>query len=122
MTIMLQQVIALAIIAFFILRLLKQKKKQEISRNEFSLWLAFWILAGGAILIIKQIDEIVAWLGFSGGGINFLLYLAILALFYFVFRLRLTVAKLDRSLTDIARHIALQKPISGQEEKTGDKD
>ncbi|MFA5000124.1 MAG: DUF2304 domain-containing protein [Patescibacteria group bacterium] len=112
MTIMLQQIIALILIALFVFRLFKQKKKQEISRNEFSLWLAFWILAGGAVILIKEIDRLVAWLGFSGGGINFLVYLAVLILFYVVFSLRLTVAKLDRNITDVAREIALDNPLA----------
>lgn len=104
---MLQQIIALALILFFIFRLLNQKKKREISRNEFSLWLIFWLVAATAIIFIKQLDRLVAALGFSGSGINFLIYLAVLALFYLVFRLRLTVAKLDRNLTTVTREITL---------------
>lgn len=106
---MLQQIIAIVIIAFFISRLGAQKKKKQISRNEFSLWLSFWLLAAAAIIFIKQIDSLVAWLGFSGSGINFLIYVAVLALFYFVFRLRLDLAKMDRNLTDIVRQITLKK-------------
>jgi hypothetical protein len=105
---MLQQTGAIIIIAFFILRLFRQKKYGEIKANEFSLWLVFWLLAGGAIIFIKQLDRFVAFLGFSGSGINFLIYLAVLALFYLIFRLRLNIAKLDRQLTDIARQMALK--------------
>ncbi|HBA36760.1 TPA: hypothetical protein DCZ15_02675 [Candidatus Falkowbacteria bacterium] len=104
---MFQQIIALAIIFFFVLRLLSQKKKNQLSTNEFALWLTFWLLAATAIIFIRQIDRLVAWLGFSGTGINFLIYLAVLVLFYLVFRLRLTFAKMDRHLTDIARQITL---------------
>jgi hypothetical protein len=106
---LLQQVIAIVIILFFIIRLAAQKKKNQISKNEFSLWLAFWLIAAAAIIFIKQIDRLVAWLGFSGSGINFLIYIAVLALFYLVFRLRLNIAKMDRSLTEIARQITLKK-------------
>jgi len=104
---MLQQIIAIFIIVFFIFRLIKQKKKKDINNNEFSLWLIFWLLALTAIILIKQIDSLVAWLGFSGEGINFLIYLAVLALFYLVFRLQLSLAKLDRDLTKIIRHLSL---------------
>lgn len=104
---MLQQTIALIIILFFIFRLLDQKNKKEINRNEFSLWLIFWLIAAAAIIFIKQIDQLLQFFGFSLSGINFLIYLAVLALFYLVFRLRLSLAKLDRSLTEIARQIAL---------------
>lgn len=104
---MLQQIIALIIIFFFILRLIKQKKKKDINNKEFSLWLIFWLLAIVTIILIKQLDRLVAWLGFSGDGINFLIYLAILALFYLVFRLQLSLAKLDKNLTEIVRHLSL---------------
>lgn len=113
-----QQIIAGMIILFFILKLLGQKKKKEISGNEFALWLIFWLIAAAAVLFIRQIDRLVAFFGFSGGGINFLIYLAVLALFYFVFRLRLTVAKLDQNLTEIVRHIALNRNDSTTVEKT----
>lgn len=104
---MLQQIIAIIIILFFIIRLFNQKKKKAITINEFSLWLIFWLLAAGAIVFLKQIDRLVHILGFSGSGINFLIYLAVLALFYLVFRLRLSLAKLDRNLTEVARQVAL---------------
>ncbi len=106
---MLQQVIAIIIIIFFISRLAAQKKKNQIGKNEFFLWLAFWIVAAAAIIFIKQIDRFVAWLGFSGAGINFIIYIAVLALFYLVFRLRLDLAKMDRNLTEIVRQITLKK-------------
>lgn len=104
---MLQQVIALVIILFFIFRLAGQKQKKQIGGNEFRLWLFFWLLAAAAIIFIKDIDRLVESFGFSGSGINFLIYLAVLALFYLVFRLRLSLAKMDKNLTEIARQIAL---------------
>jgi hypothetical protein len=104
---MLQQIIAIIIILFFVFQLVGQRRKKEIGLNEFVLWLIFWILAAAAVIFLKRIDQLVAFLGFSGGGINFLIYLAVLALFYLVLRLRLNLAKLDNDLTEIARQIAL---------------
>ncbi|MFA7087751.1 MAG: DUF2304 domain-containing protein [Patescibacteria group bacterium] len=106
---MLQQIIALIIIGFFIIRLLRQKKKKQLSGNEFILWLFFWLIAALAIIFIKQIDRTVAWLGFSGSGINFLIYLAVLVLFYLIFRLRLNIAKMDKGLTELTRLITLKE-------------
>ena len=106
---MLQQTIVIIIILFFVFRLAAQRKRKLISRNEFSLWLIFWIIAAATIVFIKQIDRLVAWLGFSGAGINFLIYIAVLILFYFVFRLRLDLAKTDKNLTEIVRQITLNK-------------
>ncbi|KKS34968.1 MAG: hypothetical protein UU95_C0006G0011 [Parcubacteria group bacterium GW2011_GWC2_42_12] len=103
-----QQAIALIIIAFFIARLYWQKKKNHIGANEFLFWLIFWLLAAGLIIFLKSIDKLVSELGFSGSGIEVLLYLSVAILFYFVFRLRLKFEKIEKDLTKIVKNIALK--------------
>ena len=105
---MLQQIIALIIIAFFLARLLWQKQKKQIGANEFIFWLIFWLLSAGAIITLKWIDKLVASLGFSGSGIDILIYAAVIILFYFVFKLRLRFEKMEKDITKIVRHIALK--------------
>lgn len=106
---MLQQTLALIIIAFFLSRLFWQKQKKQIGANEFIFWLIFWFLAAGAIIALKYIDKFVADLGFSGSGIDILLYIAVIILFYFVFRLRLKLEKIEKDITKIVREIAIKK-------------
>jgi hypothetical protein len=105
----LQQLMALIIIAFFVYRLCQQKNKKQVSSNEFYLWLTFWIGSGLAILFLKELDKIASTLGFSASGINLLFYCATLIAFYFIFKLRLNLAKLDRDLTDLNRELTLLK-------------
>jgi hypothetical protein len=105
----LQQLIALIILAFFIYRLIQQKIAGQISGNEFVLWLIFWIGSALAILFLKDLDKIASDLGFTASGINLLFYAATLILFYFIFKLRLRLAKLDRDLTDLNRELTLLK-------------
>ena len=104
---MIQQLLALIIILFFLIRLVLQKKQGKINGNEFILWLVFWILAGMAVIFLKEIDRIVASLGFSGTGIEVLLYAGAAVLFYLVFRLRLRLEKIEKDITEIVRNIAL---------------
>lgn len=104
---MLQQIIALIIISFFLARLLWQKQKKQIKGGEFLFWLIFWIAAALAIIFIKQIDKLVAELGFSGSGIEVLFYIAVVILFYLVFRIRIKMAKMEKSLTQVVRKTAL---------------
>lgn len=106
---MLQQLIALTIIFFFIWRLTVQKRKQEINKNEYIVWLSFWILGALAIIYIRDIDRILIDLGFSGSGINFLLYITVIILFYNVFKLRLLLAKTEANITKLSRKIALNE-------------
>ena len=104
-----QQVLALIVIIFFLLRLFNQKKRQEITGQEFLLWFIFWLISAAAIIFIKQIDLLVKSLGFSGTAINFLVYLAVLALIYQVFHLRLVIAKMEKNLSVINQHLTLKK-------------
>lgn len=96
------------IIAFFLARLYWQKQKNYIGVNEFLFWLVFWILAAVLIASLKFIDKFVAGLGFTGSGIEVLLYLSAAVLFYFVFRLRLRLEKIEKDITKIVKHIALK--------------
>jgi len=105
---MLQQIIALIIIAYFFSRLIWQKQKKEISSNEFIFWFIFWILAACIIVFLKWIDRLVAGIGFSGSGIEVLLYISIVVLFYFIFRLRLKIERIEKNITKIVREISLK--------------
>jgi small membrane protein len=105
---MLQQTIALIIIAFFIARLYWQKKNNHIGVNEFLFWLIFWLMAAALIISLRLIDRLVAGLGFTGSGIEVLLYLSVAILFYFVFRLRLKLEKIEKDITKIVKNIALK--------------
>lgn len=105
---MLQQVIAIVFIFFFVSRLFWQKKKGQIKNEELLFWLVFWTLACIAILFIKQIDSFVASLGFSSSGISILFYVAVFILFYFIFRLRLRIERIEKNITKIVRDMALK--------------
>jgi len=106
---MLQQLLAIIIIVSFLVRLFKQKKKNQITPNEFFIWLIFWLIALIAIIFLKQIDTLVADLGFSGTGINILVYLAVLALIYLVFRMRLNIAKMEKNISELNQALTLKK-------------
>ncbi|MFA7702215.1 MAG: DUF2304 domain-containing protein, partial [Patescibacteria group bacterium] len=99
----------LLIIVFFLTRLINQKKKNQITKNESIFWFIFWILAALAVIFLKTIDKVVAALGFSGSGINFLLYIAVMILFYFIFKMRLKMVKIEKDITNITREVALRK-------------
>lgn len=105
---MTQQIIALLVIIFFLVKLFIQKKQKKINGHDFIFWFLLWLSAGFAILLLRWIDKLALQLGFSANGIELLLYIGIVALFYLVFSLRLKVEKLDRDLTKLTREIALK--------------
>jgi len=103
-----QQIIGLIIIGFFAARLSWQRKNKEINANEFFFWLIFWILAALAIVFLRQIDIFVGRLGFTASGIDVLLYIAVVMMFYFVFRMRIRLAKMESDISKIVREVALK--------------
>ncbi len=104
---MFQQIIAIIIIVAIVARILILKKNKKINASEFVFWLAFWMVAAILVAGIRWIDRFVTGIGFSGTGIEVLLYLAVVILFYLNFRLRLKVEKMDKDITRIVRKLAL---------------
>ena len=105
---MVQQSIALIIISYFLIRLVWRKSKSQLTINEFVFWLFLWLLVAVAVIFIKNIDQLVASLGFSSSGINVLLYLGVVLLFYWVFRLRIKIEKINKDITKIVRDISIK--------------
>lgn len=106
---MIQQIIALLILIFFVSRLAIQWRKKTVSSNEAIFWLFFWLIASLLIIFIRPIDRLVIRLGFSSSGINLIFYLAVLFLFHLIFKLRLKIVKLEKNITDLSRQLALKK-------------
>jgi hypothetical protein len=107
---MIQELLALIVIFLFLGRLGWQLYKQQIPRGQFIFWLFFWLTGGVLIIYIKEIDTFVAQLGFSSSGIQILFYIAVAIIFYFIFRMRLKMEKIESDLTIITRLLALQSP------------
>jgi hypothetical protein len=107
--IMLQQLIALMVILFFVARLFFLRKKNSLPSGEFAFWLVFWSLSAASVLSLKWLDRLFAGLGFSASAINILVYIAVIALFYLNFMLRLKMERVDRALTAISRKVALDE-------------
>lgn len=105
---MIQQVIAILILIFFIFKLGREWKKKSITINEFVFWLIFWVIGVLVIAFIKPIDKLVMELGFSSSGINLVFYVAVLLLFYLIFRMRLRMVKMEKDITELSRKISLK--------------
>jgi hypothetical protein len=106
---MLQSSIALIIIILFIFRLAWQNHRRQISRAEYGFWLVFWFVSAILIVFIKDIDRLVASLGFSASGIQILLYLAVAWLFSQLLGLRLKLELMEKNITKLAEAKAAEE-------------
>ena len=117
---MAQQILALILVIFFLTKIVWQYRHKEIQKNEFTFWLLFWLLAAIVIILLKQIDQVVANLGFSGSGIQVVFYLGVVLLFYLLGRLRLRLAKMDQNISKLVTKLAIEENQiqSNQEDKS----
>ena len=104
---MIQILLGLAVVLFFLLRLGWQYYHDQIPKSQFIFWLVFWFIGGLLIIYVRRLDEVAARLGFSSTGIQLLLYVAAVVAFYSIFRMRLKIAKLEKDITEVTRSVAL---------------
>jgi len=105
---MLIQIILLAIIVVIVWRLVAKLTVKELSIKQFVGWLAIWLAA--AVVVIRP--GLTVWIANSvgvGRGSDLIFYLAIIFLFYMVFRLLLRIEKMEKNLTQVIRTEALKE-------------
>lgn len=92
-------------------------KNKDISKQEYALWIIFWITVIIATLMPKNIDKIAQFAGVERGA-DLIVYLSIVAIFYLIFRIFIHLEKIDREITTIVRKTALnQEDINKKNEK-----
>ena len=89
-------------------RTLLRFRKQDITFREFIIWAIFWLLVGVAALAPKKTDIIAQWLGVER-GVDLLVYISIIVLFFIVFKIIVKLEKIDKDITQIVRNTALRK-------------
>ena len=72
----------------------------------------FWLLIWSAVLLVifgtPIIDALSKPIG-VGRGIDLVVYISIMMLFYIIFQLHMKIDKLERNVTKLVRKIALRK-------------
>lgn len=92
-------------------------KNKDISKREYFLWIFFWVMVIVATLMPKNIDKIAQFAGVER-GVDLIVYLSIMVIFYLIFRILVSLEKIDREITTIVRKIALNsKEIKKEDEK-----
>lgn len=104
---MLIQIILILIIVFIVIRLIAKFRAREITSVGFFGWLTIWLAACG-VIIWPDATVYVANVVGIGRGSDLVIYLAIIFLFYTIFRLTLRIEKMEKDLTKIVSLEALK--------------
>ncbi|MEI6288635.1 MAG: DUF2304 family protein [bacterium] len=105
---MLIQFILIIAILFIIIRSWYRKQKKEISSGEFFVWLAIWVVA----IIVIAWPDITSLIASAVGvkrGVDLVVYVSIIFIFYLLFRLLMRIEKIEKDITHLTRAIALKQ-------------
>lgn len=108
------KIVLLVCIAAIIGRVIGRARAREVGRGEVVFWLILWLGAAAVVVWPQATDPIAHALG-VGRGADLLVYLAVVALFFLVFRIMATLHRLDRQITTVVRAHALdtaQEPVA----------
>lgn len=102
------QILILIFVAFVITKSVKRLMKKEISLLLFLFWISIWVFVaviGTFPVIIERAASLVG----IGRGVDLVIYTAVFALFYFVFKIHVRVSKVEKDISQIVRKIAIDK-------------
>ena len=99
------QVLIISIVIVIVIRILLQFHKKKVSLGELLIWCILWF---GVIIITLQpnITSYVADFVGIGRGVDLVVYLAIISLFYLFFRLFIKIKYLEYTISTLVGHIA----------------
>ncbi len=99
------QYIATFIIALFMIQLFIKFYKDKVIFGKILVWMTFW----GIALFVVWFPEIIWQIGQVSGvgrGVDVLIYLSIIFLFFFLFNQNTKIDNLNKQITKIVREVA----------------
>jgi hypothetical protein len=106
MQLSLAQILLLVVVLFFIVSAVKKYKGKVLLVNELIMTIIFWLLAG-VVIVLPSLTQKFANLIGIGRGVDLMIYISLLAIFYFVFYLLGRQRETDERLTKLTREIAI---------------
>lgn len=100
------QIIILILVAYIILKAARRLMKKELSVWLFIFWVSLW--GGAAILTVfpRVMEQLALWLGI-GRGVDLVIYLSLLLIFYLLFKINLRQQALEKKLVALVRQNAI---------------
>ena len=94
--------------AFSIWRVIVKFRRGELKATEFLTWLVFWLAVGVAFVTPESLTRIANLLGI-GRGADLVLYVAVVVVFYLMFRIFVRLEKMERDITKVVRSSSLSR-------------
>ncbi len=101
------QILIILFVLFAISRTIRQFHAGALTLLFLMGWVFFWMVVGGVTLMPQTTDMLATILG-VGRGVDVIIYLSIIALFYLGFRLFVKIEDLEREITHLVRTLAVR--------------
>lgn len=103
---MMIQILVTIVIAFILVKTGMRYRKKEISTRLFGFWVLFWIVAG-IFFWMPELSDRIAEVLEVGRGVDAIVYISLVILFYALFRIFNRFERMERELTKLVREIAI---------------
>ena len=103
------QIIIIIFALFAFSRAVLRFKENEITWKEFLFWTVVWGLVIVAVILPDTLSYFSDLVGI-GRGVDLVIYISLIALFYLIFRLYVKLDIIEQDITKITREISLKKP------------
>jgi small membrane protein len=102
------QFFLLTFVLIALIKVIYSYKQRGMYTLDFLLWTLVWV-GTAFIIIFPDTTSFVAHLLGIGRGADLIIYTSLLIIFYLLFRIHLTLARLEQEITEIVRTIALAR-------------
>ena len=112
------QIIILLFILFALSRVVLRYKDSAITRKEFFFWALFWLVAGTAVLLPQTTSIAASFVGI-GRGVDLAIYVALILVFYILFRIFVRLEQMERNITKLVRKMGMEEAKEGLQKEIG---
>jgi hypothetical protein len=102
------QIIVIAFCLYAGFRVGQKVRNRALTRGWGVFWLVFWLGVAIVVALPWTTSLLAARLGVTR-GVDLVIYVSVIALFYAVFRLTMKVEKLEGNITKLVREVALER-------------
>ncbi len=102
------QILAIIFVIFALWRVITKQRRHELKLVEFLMWFVFWLAVGIAFLTPQSLTRLANILGI-GRGADLVLYVAVVVVFYLMFRIFVRLEKMEKDITKLTRQQAIEK-------------
>jgi hypothetical protein len=100
------QVIIIMFALFALSRAVLRFKDNKLTKNEFIFWVILWIVVI-IISVIPSITSPISNVFGIGRGIDLIIYISVIVLFYLIFHLYVKIDSMEKEITMVVRKLAL---------------